>query len=205
MFRRSGLIVFALGLTLLSGCAFHPATPAPERPCGDWPRQQSRLETLTQWTLAGKVAVRTPQEQRSANYDWRQQQDQYRMMISGPFGVGRNTLQGHPGAVELSNSDGTFQAATPEALMAQRMGWSLPISSLHDWIRGLPSPQSSHSMTHDACGFPDTLQQDGWTIQYTRWDYADGYWLPGRLKMSYEDLSATLVVNEWHPGRRDND
>lgn len=204
MRHRLGFILLFAGLTVLSGCALHSTAPTPERPCGSWAQQQTRLSALQQWTLAGKVGLKTPQEQRSANFDWRQQPDHYRMMISGPFGVGRNTLQGHNDQTELSNSNGTFKASTPEALMAQQMGWSLPISSLHDWIRGLPSPQSAHTLTYDACGFPETLHQDGWTIQYTRWDYADGYWLPGRLKMSYSDLSATLVVNEWHPGHYDD-
>ena len=83
--------------------------------------------------------------------------------------------------------------------MEQRLGWSLPVSSLTDWVRGLPADDSDFEMTDDELGFPASLEQDGWEIDYRGWKDVNGTWLPNRLVMTYDDLRATLVVNQWQP------
>ena len=192
-------------LALLSGCALSPPTPPQERPCGLWEVQAPKVAALHHWTIAGKVNLKTPQQNDTASFDWQQHDiSAYRMMISGPFGIGRNTLSQRGADVTLTNGDGTFHAASPEGLMEQRLGWSLPISSLYYWARALPAPDQGHRLTRDQCGFPASLDQEGWHIDYSQWTYADGYWLPGRLKMRYGELNTTLVLKEWHPNQSDD-
>ncbi|MFC0268266.1 lipoprotein insertase outer membrane protein LolB [Kushneria aurantia] len=188
-------------LLFVSGCATQVSeAPSSDRQLGDWRSQQSRLEALQSWQALGKVGIRTPDDSQSANLDWVQQPGQYRISVSGPWGTGRNTLEGDDSGVTLTNSDGTFRAATPEALMAQQMGWSLPLSSLDYWVRGLPDPRGPHRVSEDDRGFPATLDQAGWHIEYRDWSLADGLWLPRRLIMTYDDIRTTLVINRWQPG-----
>lgn len=183
----------------LAGCAGQAPAPDVPRQPDDWQRQQGDLAALDTWTVAGKVGLRTPEDSRSANLDWSQSPGHYRMLISGPFGAGRSVLEGRQGAVTLTTSDGRFEASSPEALMQQQLGWSLPISALDYWVRGLPAPGRSHQQSDDELGFPRTLSQDGWNIRYRDWTYADSLWLPSRLIMTYDDIRATLVVNQWQP------
>lgn len=197
---RSRLTGFLLTLLLLSGCAFSPSTPPQDRPCGRWDSQIPKTEALQRWTIAGKVNLRTPQQNDTASFDWQQDNTQhYRMMISGPFGIGRNSLEQQDDHAVLTNGNGTFQAASPEGLMQQQLGWALPISSLYYWARGLPAPDQTYRMTPDTCGYPETLEQQGWRIDYSQWTFADGYWLPSRMKMHYGQLNATLLLKEWRP------
>ncbi len=184
----------------LAGCAGQAPAPDVPRQPDDWQRQQDELTALDTWSLAGKVGLRTADDSRSANLDWSQAPNHYRMLISGPFGAGRSVLEGRQGAVTLTTGDGRFEAASPEALMQQQLGWSLPISALDSWVRGLPAPGRAHQQTDDELGFPKTLSQDGWTIRYRDWTYAGSLWLPSRLIMTYDDIRATLVVNQWQPG-----
>lgn len=190
-------------IVLLAGCATQAPSQKEERHPGDWRTQQSSLEALDTWTAAGKVGIRTPDDSQSANLDWTQRADQYRISVSGPWGTGRNTLKGNGRQVTLTNGDGTFQAPTPEELMAQQMGWSLPLSSLVYWVRGLPDPRSPHRTSEDDVGFPATMDQAGWHIDYRDWSQADGLWLPRRIVMTYDDLRTTLVINRWQPGQAD--
>ncbi|MCG6656517.1 lipoprotein localization protein LolB [Halomonas campisalis] len=193
------LLLACLVLTLLAGCA--PRLPAPdrERQAGQWEAQQDRLVEMQTWMLAGKAGLRTPQESTSANLDWSQHPHYYRLLISGPFGSGRSTLEGREGRFSLTTSEGRFEAETPEALMQQQLGWSLPVSALSDWIRGLPAESSDHRLESDELGFPQRLAQDGWEIDYRDWSLVESLWLPRRLIMTYDDLRVTLVVTDWRP------
>ncbi|MFO8044467.1 MAG: lipoprotein insertase outer membrane protein LolB [Halomonas sp.] len=188
-----------LALMLLAGCAGRTPLPDAERNAGQWQDQVERTEALDTWTLIARVGLRTSQDGTSANLDWSQHPHYYRMLLSGPFGSGRSTLEGREGRFSLSTAEGRFEAETPEALMEEQLGWSLPVGALQDWIRGLPGTGSDYRLEQDALGFPQRLEQDGWEIDYRDWTRAESLWLPRRLVMTYGDLRVTLVVTDWRP------
>ncbi|MDN3522452.1 lipoprotein insertase outer membrane protein LolB [Halomonas ramblicola] len=196
---RARLPAMLLALALLVGCAGPAPVPEGERAAGQWQAQAERLAALDTWMLAGKAGLRTPEESTSANLDWSQHPHYYRLLISGPFGSGRSTLEGRQGRFSLTTAEGRFEAESPEALMEQRLGWSLPLGALTDWIRGLPGEGGDYDLEEDELGFPATLEQDGWHVEYRDWTRAEGLWLPRRLVMTYGDLRVTLVVNDWRP------
>ncbi|MFP4262851.1 MAG: lipoprotein insertase outer membrane protein LolB [Halomonas sp.] len=193
------LTAVLLLLALAAGCARQQPLPEGERAAGQWQEQAERVEALESWQLAGKAGLRTPEDSTSANLDWRQTPHHYRLLISGPFGGGRTTLEGREGRFSLTNAEGRFEADTPEALMEEQLGWSLPLGALSDWIRGLPGDDSEHRLEEDERGFPARLEQDGWEIEYRDWLLVDDLWLPRRLVMTYDELRVTLVVNDWRP------
>ncbi|MGM0783483.1 MAG: lipoprotein insertase outer membrane protein LolB [Pseudomonadota bacterium] len=193
------LLLLTLALALLVGCAGRPDAPEGERQPGDWEAQRARIEALDTWTLIGKAGLRTPEESTSANLDWSQYPHYYRLLISGPFGSGRNTLEGREGRFSMTTAEGRFEAETPQALMQEQLGWSLPVEALSEWVRGLPAPERPHRLETDSLGFPRHLQQDGWTIDYRDWVQVETLWLPRRLVMTYDELRVTLVINEWRP------
>ena len=194
------LIAALLLLTLAAGCARQAPLPEGQRAAGQWQAQVERVEALETWQLAGKVGLRTPEDSTSATLDWSQYPHYYRLLISGPFGGGRTTLEGREGRFSLTNAEGRFEAETPEALMEAQLGWSLPLGALSRWVRGLPGEASAHRLERDELGFPARLEQDGWEIAYRDWTRGEGLWLPRRLVMTYGELRVTLVVNEWRPG-----
>ncbi|MBB3183573.1 outer membrane lipoprotein LolB [Halomonas fontilapidosi] len=197
------LLALLLALALLAGCAGRVPAPEVERAAGQWQAQAERLAELDTWVLVGKVGLRTPEESTSANLDWSQHPHYYRLLISGPFGSGRSTLEGREGRFSMNTPDGRWEAETPEALMEQQLGWSLPVSALADWIRGLPAEDTPHRLEKDALGFPQRLEQDGWEITYRDWMRVADLWLPRRLVMTYDDLRVTLVVTDWRPALDD--
>lgn len=197
LYRSSRLLLAGMGLLLLVGCASQAPMDESGRQAGQWERQQAEVEAFDTWTMVGKAGLRTPQENISANLDWNQHPHYFRMLISGPFGGGRNVLEGREGRFSLSNSDGRFEAETPEALMAEQLGWALPVSAMPDWVRGLPGDHASYQLETDEFGFPSHLSQDGWEIDYRDWERVDALWLPRRMIMNYEDVRITLVVNQW--------
>ncbi len=189
-------------LLALAGCASQAPIDEGGRQAGQWDRQQADVEAFDTWTLVGKAGLRTPEENTSANLDWNQHPHYFRMLISGPFGGGRNVLEGREGRFSLTNSDGRFEAETPEALMEEQLGWALPVSAMPDWVRGLPGDHASYQLETDELGFPSFLQQDGWEIDYRDWEQVDDMWLPRRLVMTYGEVRITLVVNQWQASSR---
>lgn len=197
--RTARLWVTSIALLALAGCASQAPVDESGRQAGQWERQQADVEAFDTWTMVGKAGLRTPEESTSANLDWNQHPHYFRMLISGPFGGGRSVLEGREGRFSLSTSDGRFEAETPEALMEEQLGWSLPVSAMPDWVRGLPGDHASYQMETDELGYPNFLQQDGWEIDYRDWEQVEGMWLPRRLVMNYGDVRITLVINQWRP------
>ncbi|MDW7747073.1 lipoprotein insertase outer membrane protein LolB [Halomonas sp.] len=197
------LLIPLLALAMLAGCAGRAPAPEGERAAGQWQAQAERLAELDTWVLVGKAGLRTPEESTSTNLDWSQHPHYYRLLISGPFGSGRSTLEGRKGRFSLTTAEGRFEAETPEALMEEQLGWSLPVSALSDWIRGLPADDTPHRLEEDELGFPQRLEQDGWEIAYRDWTRVAELWLPRRLVMTYDDLRVTLVVTDWRPALDD--
>ncbi|MGY4878282.1 lipoprotein insertase outer membrane protein LolB [Vreelandella aquamarina] len=198
-FQASRFAALALTLALLSGCATSTPVDDTSRQLGQWEAQQSQLEAMQTWTLAGKAGLRSPEENTSANLDWNQYPHYFRLLVSGPFGGGRTVLEGREGRFSLTNSEGRFEAESPEALMEEQLGWSLPVSALPFWVRGLPDDSRSYQMETDELGFPNYLMQDGWNIDYRDWERVESLWLPRRLVMQYDEVRITLVVNRWQP------
>ena len=195
--RRVSRLVACAALVFLAGCASQAPQDDSGRQSGDWDDQKSEVEAFDTWTLVGKAGLRTSEENTSANLDWNQHPHYLRMLISGPFGGGRNVLEGREGRFSLSNSEGRFEAESPEALMEEQLGWALPVSAMSDWVRGLPGDHDNYQLETDELGFPSHLAQDGWEIDYHDWERVEGMWLPRRLVMNYDDIRITLVVNDW--------
>ena len=79
---------------------------------------------------------------------WLQRQDYYDIRLSGPLGRGAARLTGRPGQVSLEVANqGRYEASSPEELLGEQLGWSLPVSHLVWWVRGLPAPDSKSRLS----------------------------------------------------------
>lgn len=191
-------IILSLAFLLLSACATLPAPEAPLNQHLTWSQRQAQLQTLQQWQLQGLVGVRYQSTAQSANVNLKQDGNNYHLEIYGPLGVDRVILDGQPGSVTLKASDGQItHAASPEALLQQRLGWSLPVTNLYYWLRGLPAPQLAGQPTFDSYNHITSLQQQGWTISYLRYAGINGIDLPTKIQLKNKSLQATIIISQW--------
>ncbi|MDX5373673.1 MAG: lipoprotein insertase outer membrane protein LolB [Pseudomonadaceae bacterium] len=199
MFRH--VLVFSL-IALLAGCAGLTSREAVEGQ-GDakqWQTHKARVAALDGWQISGKVGIRAPKDSGSGTLFWLQRQGYYDIRLSGPLGRGAARLTGREGEVllEVANQ-GRYQAASPEALLEEQLGWRLPVSHLFWWVRGLPAPDSKSRVTLDGASQLARLEQDGWQLQYLSYVEQNGYRLPERIKLHGKDLDITLVIKDWQP------
>ncbi|OZY42113.1 lipoprotein localization factor LolB [Pseudomonas fragi] len=195
------LVVFSL-IAILAGCAGFGARESVEGHGSPalWSAHKKQLTQLDGWQINGKVGIRAPKDSGSATLFWLQRQDYYDIRLSGPLGRGAARLTGRPGSVllEVANQ-GRYEAPTPEELLGVQLGWSLPVSHLVWWVRGLPAPGSKSRVTLNGDSRLANLEQDGWKIEYLSYVEQNGFWLPERVKLHGPDLDVTLVVKDWQP------
>ncbi len=196
MFKQFTLIT--LLAALLAACAARgPMLTEAEREAV-WEQHQATLLAVDAWELRGKLGIRTPEKGWNLSMNWEQQQDTYEIQAIAPLGQGSAHITGHPGYVGLRTSDGvTTRAADPETLLAERMGWSLPISQLHYWIRGIPAPDTHYLGELNEQGLLSELEQHGWQIQYERYGSFDGLSLPTRLELAQNELNLRIIIRQW--------
>lgn len=162
--RRLLLPLFAMGTLMLAGCQTTVKAPVLKQPL---PSQQA---ITTQFTLSGKIGVRTPQQNGSAFYAWTQVNDHFAIELTGALGIGQTRIEGIPGQVSLTSAKtGTLQASTPEELLLEATGWQAPISYLVSWVQGKPASTGAQA-TYDAQKRLSQLNEGGWQVQFS---YAD--------------------------------
>jgi len=144
--------------------------------------------------------VRRPGEAYNIGLRWQRDPQRFVLLLEAPFGQGvfRIDANGNDG-YRLRLPDGQeYSNRTPEALLDEVIGWSLPVSGMQYWIRGLPRPGADYRIQLDEFDSATRIRQDHWEIEIT--DYFDAGLeprLPRRINLARDDLSIRLVIERW--------
>ncbi|MFC3681120.1 lipoprotein insertase outer membrane protein LolB [Bacterioplanoides pacificum] len=189
MMRYFSLLLLSLWL---SGCAL--LTPQ-----GGQQQLQNQLSHIDSWQVRGKLSVRSPQDSVTGYLTWEQQQQDYQLFITGPFGQGSSRLSGSADFAELllPGWQSPQRADNAEQLMLAHMGWNFPVSDIRHWVKGQPAPGQVSELQFDDNGLLQQLQQHGWQVRYSRYSRHQGYWLPGLIKVSGHNFRFVFAIKEW--------
>lgn len=150
--------------------------------------------------LNGRIGVRNGDQGMSGLLRWVHTPDTDRLWFSSPLGSGVAMLARDATGVELlAGHDPPRRAASAAELTRAALGWDLPLTGLEHWILAQPAPGSrAQRLERDpASGRVTRLVQDGWTIEYRRYQDTDWGALPGLIYLEYGDLQIRLVVDRW--------
>lgn len=190
-------VILASAIILLASCAQPPkSTPLTL----SWEQRQQQLSAVTSWQFRGHVIFKMPEHKFSANLYWQQHPNAYHVMLFGPLGFNAVDLSGLAGQVSLKDSHGnTYTAENPESLMQQQLGWSLPISSLFYWVRGLQAPGSITEVHYDAFHRIEWLEQQGWNIHFIQYQRVQLIELPQEITFMQDKylLHLTIEGDSW--------
>jgi outer membrane lipoprotein LolB len=198
--RTPALCVALLALLTIAGCARQGSLDAGESAQQRWSAHRRALADYQTWDLHARAVVWRASEVYNVGLQWRQDTRQFVMLLEAPFGQGVFRIDnGTDGGYRLLLPDGqVFENRTPEALLEEVFGWSLPISGLRYWIRGLPRPGSEYRDRLDNTGLARSLDQDRWSIEFREYfDAGREPQLPRRLNLARDDLSIKLVIERW--------
>lgn len=160
-------------------------------------QRYSQLSTMNSWTARGSIAIHSQQKGWNASFNWQQQPHGYNISLFGPLGMNRVLLSGNAQQVTLQTANRTVSAYTPEQLLQRELGWSIPVSDLVYWLRGVPGPDSRSRQSYDMNNHLAHLTQEGWSIIYLRYISVNGVDLPNRLLLNNGPLQIRIVISQW--------
>ena len=135
---------------LLTACPSH--TP---------PSQWQPSKQAQNFTATGRLSVKQNDKGSYGNFDWTRTPAVETININTPLGNTIGQLCQDPQGVIATDANGkTYQAATPEQLSQQLLGYQIPIQYLHTWATGGYLPNHPHSTEADG-----SLNQLGWNIR----------------------------------------
>lgn len=158
----------------------------------------NQLNQIESWQVRGKLSVISQQESATGYLTWIQEEDNYDLFLSGPFGQGASHLIGNDQYASLSiGGKKPVLAESAEQLMYQQLGWQFPVLDIRYWVKGQASPHSEADFKKDDMGLMESLKQHGWQVNFSRYQRQGDTWLPGRIKISGHQLKFTFVIKEW--------
>ena len=203
MSKRAAALWLATSVALLAGCETLMEIVPSERdaaaPDTTWQAHARELSRFRSWSMLGVLALRSGGDTSRVTMRWRQMRDAYHLRFIGPLGVGLFEIEGSPTGVEARYANGRRSSAdSPEMLLEQEIGWTLPLQGLRYWLVGAPAPDSAASkMEIDDQGRLARLEQAGWTVVYERYGELDDLALPERVRFSSESVDVTVIVRRW--------
>lgn len=168
-----------------------------------WSARQQALLDFDIWDVHARAAIKLKGQAYNIGIRWQRKEDYSMILLQAPFGQGVFRIESSAGGTyRLRLPDGRVSAnRTAEALLEEMIGWSLPVSGLEYWIRGIPRPDSAYTHRLDQEGRARSINQDQWDIAYL--DYLDYFvgqeapQLPRRIKLVSETVTLKLVVERW--------
>jgi len=182
---------------LLAGCA--GLAPLPENEKNSvWEYNKQRLAQLNAWSFRGRLALNDGQKSWSVFMRWQQQPHSYVIHLMTFLGQQLMRLEGDENSVMLYRKDfSPVQASNVATLMAEQVGWVVPVEGLRYWMKGLPDSRSEFSSKLDSQGRLAELQQSGWKVEFERYREIDGLPVPAKMRLIRDDLTVRLVLDQW--------
>jgi outer membrane lipoprotein LolB len=155
------------------------------------------------FVVRGKLAVVEGEQSVSARFIWRQTGEAFRIDLWGPFGQGQMRLEGDGRELVLRDAAGeVLTRGTSDEVMRGRLGWTLPLTVLPEWVQGRPHPGlPSSDRATDAEGRLASFRQLDWTVALGRYgapkNVSSGRKMPHQVSARRGIYRVRLAISEW--------
>ncbi len=152
------------------------------------------------YALVGRISVHNLQQKFSATVNWQHRADEDQILLFSPLGQTIARIEQDISGVRLITAEPALhQAENIERLTQQVLGWVLPLSGLHFWVRGFHSPLTIAELDLDRNGRIVAIRQDEWKIHYSMFfPLRPGMQeLPKLLELNRDNLKIKLMIDRW--------
>jgi outer membrane lipoprotein LolB len=162
--------------------------------CSTMLQRNPSTYSMDGFNVQGLVGVTTSQGQNSANFNWYQHGGGYHIALYGPMALGSTYLDSDGTNVTLTLSDQeNYTATSPELLMQNVLGWSMPVTGLHYWLFAKPVPNEPYENSLDSHHRVIQLNQEGWDIHYL---WQDQQSFPHKITLVRPGIKVVIVINK---------
>lgn len=163
------------------------------------PKKEKKLSQLNDFETIGKIGFSDGKKGGNATIQWEQEGENYHIRLFGPLGSGSIQIVGEPKQVYLISEDGQIvHAKNPESLVEKELGWTIPVSGLRYWLRGLPAPGTPPQQIQlDDMQRIWQIKQHDWTITYQSYQETQGVPVPHKLMLQNGPIRLKFIFRRW--------
>ncbi|MGJ8668336.1 MAG: lipoprotein insertase outer membrane protein LolB [Oceanococcus sp.] len=183
--------VFLLLVVLaLPGCSIWPSAVADDSYAA---RSEQQRLALDSWVL--KARLRT--QDKRAHLRWRQQGEEFDVLLRGPFGLGAVSIQGNAQQITIDDGEELRLSTEPTRDIYELTGLFVPVHALSFWLRGLAAPVANFQIDRDELGHANSIEQAGWALLFEDYQDENGIAFPFHIELSQAPWLLDLDVTRW--------
>lgn len=160
-------------------------------------QRMERIASVTDWDLRGRISVDTGEDAYQGRFNWRQDDNEMRLVIRGPLGAGAVQIMGSDDTLTVRARGESWQMQDPEIELSELLGWWLPVTSLRYWLLGAPDARFTDDGSVYSNGLLTSLAQRAWRLEYTRYDLAGDLLVPRSIELKHAPLALTVTIDDW--------
>ena len=191
-----------LAALVLTACSITPPKgpgKSPDSP--QWRQHQQEVRGLSQYQTRGAFAYLSDQQKVYARFFWQQTgQDRYRLLLLNPVGSTEMELIAQPGSAQITGNKGQKYTGTDaEEMIGKLTGMPIPITSLRQWILGLPGDATDYKLDDQYRLSEVNYSQNGknWHVVYGGYDSNTKPALPTSLELTEGGQRIKLKMDNW--------
>jgi outer membrane lipoprotein LolB len=193
-------LLWVVAVAVVAGCRTAPPIQQRTTTSQPWDVTRPALQARDHFDLKGRVAVAAGKDGFNASLRWIQAGALSQVSLEGPLGAGGVQITANGDDLSIITSHGDrLDSEAAHAELSTRLGFDPPLGSLRYWIQGVPDPASPAKEKVD----PEqqrlqSLQQDGWQIDYTGYMPSGAGSLPAKLTLQRAGVRVRLIVDGWN-------
>lgn len=136
--------------------------------------QLNQTRTLQeQIQLQGRISIQYQENDQPqtviVGFDWQQSPQELHINLTSPLGQTIATVHQNAFGARLEQAKQAPRiAADIESLLAENLGWTIPVAGLKAWLQGFDLAANGHAIALPATDYL-RLQSQGWQIDFVSW------------------------------------
>lgn len=159
------------------------------------------ISDIHSFEVLGRFSVKHAEENTAGKIRWQHEKNKDNIFLMAPLGQTVAQIIRTEEGVRLIKSDKkSYYATDVESLTEKVLGWRLPLQGLKDWVLGKKTSGESRELNRNPQTYQlEKFEQNGWVIEYLRYQSTEQFSLPVRLNLSRmsPELEIRLVIDEW--------
>jgi len=193
-------LLWIVAVAVVAGCRTAPPVQQPAAVSQPWDVTRPALQARDHFQLKGRVAVAAGKDGFNASLRWIQAGTVSQVSLEGPLGAGGVQITASGDSLNIVTAHGDhLDSDAARAELEARLGFDPPLGSLRYWIQGVPDPAIPAKEKVDPQQQRlQSLEQDGWQIDYTGYMPSGAVSLPAKLTLQRAGVRVRLVVDGWN-------